>query len=118
MTLNSFRRLLKSRDFKAMVVKFQHLNYVLWQSPTNHYLVVERPGVCKDSAGFSMYRPGRGQNGRPFYFFYQKWDSSKLRGYGDTEYWEEFDSALDPEPVILRRLTVLGVRPNINGIQL
>ena len=116
MTLNRFRRLLKELQFKAMVVKYNHNGYVLWQSPTNHYLVTERKGL--DNSGFTLYRPGRGRGAKPFHFFCQSWDSSKLQGYGDIERWNEYDSALDPEPVILRRLTVLGVRPNINGVYL
>ena len=117
MTLNSFRRLLKSLDFKAEIIKYQNSRYKLWRSPTNRYVVVERPGLRPDYGGFSLYSQGRGRGCRPFNFY---WDSSSqhLQGYDDLSIMDEYDSALDPEPVILRRLTVLGIRPNINGIYL
>lgn len=118
MTLNSFRRLLKSLDFKATVVKFQGRKYRSWQSPTNHYLVTERSGILDGACAFTLYRNGKGRGARPFHFFYNNESNSKLRGYGDLEPGDGFDSALDPEPVILRRLTVLGIRPNINGVYL
>lgn len=116
MTLNQFRRLLKSLQFKATAVKYQDQEYKLWQSPTNHYLVTERKSCNGDAHSFTLYRKGKGLGAKPFHFFYQSWDSSKLQGYGDMKPNEGFDSALDPEPIILRRLTVLGVRPNINGM--
>lgn len=116
MTLNQFRRLLKELQFKATVVKYQDQEYRSWQSPTNHYLVTEREGVTSDTYSFTLYRNGKGRGAKPFHFFYYGWSSSKLQGYGDMKPNEGFDSALDPEPVILRRLTVLGIRPNINGM--
>lgn len=116
MTLNSFRRLLKSLQFKAAVVKYQDLEYRLWQSPTNHYLVTEREGVTSDTYSFTLYRNGKGRGAKPFHFFYYGWSSSKLQGYDDCDAFTGYDSALDPEPTILRRLTVLGIRPNINGM--
>lgn len=113
MTLNQFRRLLKELQFKATVIKYKYNNYVLWQSPTNHYLVTERKGV---ELGFTLYRNGKGRSAKPFHFFYQSWDNSKLKGEGGCTDWDGFDSALDPEPTILRRLTVLGIRPNIKDL--
>lgn len=119
MTLNSFRRLLKSLDFKATVVKYQDREYWSWQSPTSHYCITEWRGWNNGNChAFTLYRNGKGRGARPFHFFYNNESNSKLKGYGDMEPNEGFDSALDPEPVILRRLTVLGVRPNINGVYL
>lgn len=116
MTLNKFRRLLKELQFKATVVKFQAQEYRLWQSPTNHYLVTEREGVISGTYSFTLYRNGKGRSAKPFHFFYNNESNSKLQGYDDCDIFTGYDSALDPEPVILRRLAVLGIRPNINGM--